>query len=70
MMIVNSPFFGLKFWWRIPGNQEEGSHRVHVAQGYRNKRHGDCEILSCPLTSSDCTHKKEKEALKCSLQSI
>lgn len=41
-MVDNSPFFGLKFRWGIPGNQEEGSHRVHVTQGYRNKGDGDC----------------------------
>lgn len=32
-MADNSPFLRFKFWRGIPGDQEEGSHWVHVAQG-------------------------------------
>ncbi len=47
--VGNLPFFRFKFWRGIPGNQEEGSHWVHVTQGYRNKnRWWDCYILLNP----------------------
>lgn len=37
-MTNNLPFFGLKFRRGIPGNQEECSHWMHVAQSYRGKK--------------------------------
>jgi len=41
-MVAHSPFFGFKFRRRVPRNQKEGPHWVHVTQGCRNK--GDYEL--------------------------
>lgn len=35
---MHPPFFGLESRWGVSGDEEEGSHRMHVAQSWGTRR--------------------------------
>lgn len=37
---MHPPFFGLESRWGVSGDEEEGSHRMHVAQSWGGTRRG------------------------------
>lgn len=34
---MDQPFFGLESRWGVSGDEEEGSHRMHVTQSWRTE---------------------------------